>query len=329
MTNILELREKLRDFYGKYEIYVVTGVKFILAFVAFWLINGNMGYMEKLDHLAVALILALLCAFLPINGSVIIGAILILLHLWSLSMEVCLVAAGLFVLMFFMYYKFAPKNGYSTILMPIMCHFKLPQMIPVSMGLLREPSAYLSMVCGIITFYYVKGVKENIANFAAVDGDEKISQITMALELLLKNYEMFVVIVAVCITAMAVYVIRRLNINHAWRIAGLVGNIIELVILVIGYILLDNGKEIPWIVGGIVLSVIISLILEFFLYNLDYSRVEHVQFEDDEYYYYVKAVPKVYMAEKNKKVKQITPKKDSFSRKELAEELDIDQDLLD
>lgn len=329
MTNILELREKLRDFYGKYEIYVVTGVKFILAFLAFWLINGNMGYMEKLDNPAVALILALLCAFLPINGSVVIGAILILLHLWSLSMEVCLVAAGLFVLMFFMYYKFAPKNGYSTMIMPIMCHFKLPQMMPVSMGLLREPSAYLSMVCGIITFYYVKGVKENIANFAAVDGDEKISQITMALELLIKNYEMFVVIAAVCITAMAVYVIRRMSINHAWRIAGLVGNAVELVILVIGYILLDNGKEIPWIVGGIALSVIISLILEFFLYNLDYSRVEHVQFEDDEYYYYVKAVPKVYMAEKNKKVKQITPKKDSFSRKELAEELDIDQDLLD
>lgn len=329
MTKILELREKLRDFYGKYEVYVVTGVKFILSFVAFWLINGNMGYMEKLDNPAVALLLALLCAFLPMNGSVVIGALLILLHLWSLSIEVCLVAAGLFILMFFMYYKFAPKNGYSTIITPIMCHFKLPQAIPVSMGLLREPSAYLSMVCGIITFYYVKGVQENIANFAAVDDNEKISQITMALELLLKNYEMFVVIAAVCITAMAVYVIRRMNINHAWRIAGIVGNTIELVILVIGYILLDNGKEIPWIVGGIALSVIISLILEFFLYNLDYSRVEHVQFEDDEYYYYVKAVPKVYMAEKNKKVKQITPKKDRFSRKELAEELDIDQDLLD
>ncbi len=329
MTNILELREKLRDFYGKYEIYVVTGGKFILALVAFWLINSNMGYMEKLDNPAVVLLLALLCAFLPINGSVVIGALLILLHLWSLSIEVCLVAVGLFLLMFFMYYKFAPKNGYSTIITPIMCHFKLPQAIPVSMGLVREPSAYLSMVCGIITFYYVKGVQENIANFAAVDDNEKISQVTMALELLIKNYEMFVVIAAVCITAMTVYVIRRMNINHAWRIAGIVGNFIELVILVIGYILLDNGKEIPWIIGGIVLSVIVSLIFEFFLYNLDYSRVEHVQFEDDEYYYYVKAVPKVYMTEKNKKVKQITPKKDRFSRRELAEELDIDQDLLD
>lgn len=329
MTSILELREKLREFYGKYEVYVVTGVKFVLAFVAFWLINSGMGYMERLDNPAVALLLALLCAFLPINATAMLGALLILLHLWSLAIEVCVVALALFLLMFFMYYKFASKNGYCTIGTPIMCAFKLPQVMPVSMGLLREPAAYLSMVCGVITFYYVKGVQENIANFVAVDESEKVSKVTMALELLVKNYEMFLVIVAMCVTALVVYVIRRMNINHAWRIAGLVGNGIELAILVIGYVMLGNNEEIPWAIGGIAVSIIVALLLEFFLYNLDYSRVERVQFEDDEYYYYVKAVPKIYMAEKDKKVKKITPKRDTFTRKELAEELDIDQDLLD
>ena len=33
-----------------------------------------------------------------------------------------------------------------------------------------------------------------------------------------------------------------------------------------------------------------------FLFSVDYSRTERVQFEDDEYYYYVKAVPKVVVA---------------------------------
>lgn len=329
MTNILELREKLREFYGKYGMYVRTGGKFLLAFIAFWLINSRMRYMERLDHPAVALLLALLCAFLPINGTVVIGALLILVQLWSLSMQVCLVAVGLFLLMFFMYYKFTPKNGYSTVLTPILCCFRIPEAVPVSLGLLKEPSAYLSMVCGIITFYYVKGVQGNIANFATIEEEGQMSQIKMALDLLLKNYEMILVIAAVCITALSVYVIRRMSINHAWRIAGVVGNVVELVILVTGHILLGNGKEIPWVIGGIAVSVAVGLVLEFFLYNLDYSRVENVQFEDDEYYYYVKAVPKVYMTEKKKKVKQITPKKDSFSRKKLAEELDIDQDLLD
>ena len=60
MTGLLEIRERLRNFYGKYEIYVVTGVKFVLGLVTFFLINNQMGYMERLDHPALALLLALL-----------------------------------------------------------------------------------------------------------------------------------------------------------------------------------------------------------------------------------------------------------------------------
>ena len=37
--------------------------------------------------------------------------------------------------------------------------------------------------------------------------------------------------------------------------------------------------------------------------NLDYARTENVQFEDDEYYYYVKAVPKKMIAKEEKVVK--------------------------
>lgn len=36
--------------------------------------------------------------------------------------------------------------------------------------------------------------------------------------------------------------------------------------------------------------------------------MERVQFEDDEYYYFVKAVPKVFVARRDKRVKRITPK---------------------
>ena len=40
--------------------------------------------------------------------------------------------------------------------------------------------------------------------------------------------------------------------------------------------------------------------------NFSYSRTEYVQFEDDEYYYYVKAVPKNSVKREKKKVKKIT-----------------------
>ena len=57
------------------------------------------------------------------------------------------------------------------------------------------------------------------------------------------------------------------------------------------------------------LSLLLAVVLQFFVFNVDYSRTEKVQFEDDEYYYYVKAVPKIVVARPEKKVKQINSQK--------------------
>lgn len=56
---------------------------------------------------------------------------------------------------------------------------------------------------------------------------------------------------------------------------------------------------------GSVCAVIIGVIVQFFKTVVDYSRVENTQFEDDEYYYYVKAVPKIVMAKQQKSVRKI------------------------
>lgn len=330
MTGLLEIREKLRNFYGKYELYVTAGVKFLLGLVTFFLINSRIGYMERLNHPAVVLILSLGCAFLPINGMVVFACGMILLHLWALSMEVCAIGLCLFLLLLFMYGRFAPKNGYSTILTPILCFLRVPQVMPVAAGLLKGPSSYLSVLCGAIVYFYIKGVEENIVNFTSTEETEGFAKFTAALKVLVGNKEMYLVLAAFFITSLVVYGIRRQSVNHAWKIALFAGNMVEMVILLVGYILLGMSENIQWVLIGAVVSVCISLILEFFFYNLDYSRVERVQFEDDEYYYFVKAVPKVFVAKKDKRVKQITPRRrTTVNRRELAEELDIDQDLLE
>ena len=56
---------------------------------------------------------------------------------------------------------------------------------------------------------------------------------------------------------------------------------------------------------GSVCAVIIGVIVQFFKTVVDYSRVENTQFEDDEYYYYVKAVPKIVIAKQQKSVRKI------------------------
>ncbi len=330
MTGLLEIRERLREIVGKYEIYFIAGVKFVLGLAAFFLINSQIGYMKKLTHPAVAMLLALVCTFLPVNVMVLLSCILILLHLSALSLEACGIGLGLFLLLFFLYGKFASKNGYLVIMTPILCFFNVPQVIPVASGLMLEPISYLAAACGAVSYFYLKGVKLNIVNFTSVEEAEGMAKFTAALKVLTENKEMYLLITAFLITALVVYLIRRQSVNYAWRIGLFMGNLVQIIILLTGYVLLGMPENIPWVIAGSLISVVISLILEFFFYNLDYSRVERVQFEDDEYYYFVKAIPKVYVARKDKRVKQITPrKKTTVNRRKLAEELDIDQDLLD
>ena len=70
MTTLLELKEKLTRFYGKYDIYITPVIKFTVALTAFLLINHNIGYMEKISSTPIALILALICSILPVGGAV-------------------------------------------------------------------------------------------------------------------------------------------------------------------------------------------------------------------------------------------------------------------
>ena len=77
-------------------------------------------------------------------------------------------------------------------------------------------------------------------------------------------------------------------------------------VLLVGDLIFDINESLLSVILGTVLSFLLVLVLQFFVFYVDYSRTEKVQFEDDEYYYYVKAVPKVTVAKPEKKVKQIS-----------------------
>ncbi len=330
MTKLLELRERLRGFYGEYEIYVKPAIRFVIAIVTFLMINRHLGYMAQLKNPVVAIVLALICTFLPMNATAIFGSLLLLVHLLALSPEACIVALLLLLVMFFMYFKFAPGNGYTAVLTPVLCQLRISEVVPTAMGLSRTPYSVLSMVCGLILFYFLQGVRANDALLGTVEEDADLSKFTVVLQQIVGNKELYLVVVAFVITAIVVYVIRRQAIKHAWSIAIGVGNAVNLLILVLGSFWTGSREGLLWRVLGTVVAVAVGLLMEFFMFHLDYTRTERVQFEDDEYYYYVKAVPKVYVSTKEKQVKQINSRKnDGISKKQLADEFDIDQKLLD
>ena len=66
MEKIFALRQRLKQFFGKYDIYLLPILKFLVMFVVLFLINENLGYMDFLTRLPVMLILALICCHGPL-----------------------------------------------------------------------------------------------------------------------------------------------------------------------------------------------------------------------------------------------------------------------
>lgn len=334
MTGLLELKERLIRFCGKYEVYVLPVVKFILAAVTFLMINSSIGYMKRLAGIPVALVLSVLCAVLPVNAIVLFGALLVTVHLYALSLDVCLVWLILVLLILLLYFRFAPKDGYYTVLTPILFQLRIPYIMPVTAGLLRTPASIVSVASGTILYYFLKGVHENEAILSAVEEeDAATSKMVVAMNQLLGNKELVLVLGTFMLALVAVNIIRRLSIDHAWTVAIIAGVLVELTILVSGFLILGIKGKMVWLVAGSIISGLIAVVEQFLFFNLDYNRTEHVQFEDDEYYYYVKAVPKICVTTKDKQVKKIAAKEEArrgerISRKALAQEMDIDEDLL-
>lgn len=305
MTDLLELREKLKLFYSKNEAFILPLIKFVLAFVTFNTINGRLGYMTRIDNIAVVLIAALMCSFLPFGAMLFLAALISLLHMYALSMEVALVGLCLYMLIFLLYLRFCPKDSIAVLLTPMLFAFKIPYVMPVAAGLLGGPASAVSVGCGVVIYYLFSTITGNASTLNTMGDEEAAAKIRLIVDGLLGNKQMMVVIVAFAVTVFVVWLIRRMSVDYSWTIAMAAGIMVDLVILLVGDLLYDTNMSFLNAIIGAAVAFAVAKVIEFFRFCVDYSRTEKVQFEDDEYYYYVKAVPKMTVAAQTKTVKRI------------------------
>lgn len=309
MTGLLVAKQILMTLYSKYEVYITPLLKFLLALITLLLINSRMGYMESIDKMTVVLIVALMCSFMPMNFIVLMAAVFIMLHLYAFNLECTIVLGVGFLLMFLVYLRFSPKDTLVVLLMPICFLLRIPYVVPLAMGLVGTPVSAVSIACGVIVYHMLHFVTQNVSVILAITDEEKTARFKFVVDGLLNDRDMVITIAAFAVTVILVYLIRRLSIDYAWTVAMVAGVVVNITVLLIGDLMFDTNVSLLEVVLGNVASLLVAVVLQFFVFNVDYSRTEKVQFEDDEYYYYVKAVPKISVAKPEKKVKQINSQK--------------------
>lgn len=339
MTQIYELKDKIVRFHAEYEVYLKYVYKFAVAFALFCLINGKIGFKASVAELPISLILALVCSLLPKGVTLVVAAALIVLHLNVLSAEVALAAILIFVLIFFVYFRFAPQDGLVVAITPILHVLGIPYLAVIGTGLLRKVYSVAAVLCGTVAFYFVDGIYQNVMSLqmTATAAGVEATKITISVEQLLSNKEMYVTVAVFALATIVVNIVHKLNIDHAWKVAILAGTLVQISGLLAGYLIFDIQGRLVGLIVGAIISGILALGIEFFFMDLDYTRTERVQFEDDEYLYYVKAVPKKNVTVTEKSITQFAEfsrfgkkktKEPAISKKDIVEELGINEEDL-
>ena len=285
MTSLLELKQYIKRFYIKNETYITYIWKFVLALISIAIINNKLGYMQPLTNIAIVLMASLLCSILPPNFIVLISAVFVLGHLYSLSVESAIIAAIIFLLMFLLYFRFSPKDTIAVLLTPVFFFLHIPYVIPLAMGLLGLPTSIVSVAFGLMISYMLTYFSSSASTVSVLGSDveETTNQFSQVLNGIVGNKVMLVMIIAFSLTIIIVYVIRRSSIDNSWRIAIAAGAICLIVSILVGDMVMDTQISLAGVIFGTIISALLMLVVEFFAFNLDYSRTEKVQFEDDEY----------------------------------------------
>ena len=305
MRGLLAGKEALKAFYARYSAFVNAFLRFITAFAAVFLINQNIGLMPKLSGGLVPLFAGIICAFLPFGAISFLIGIFLLAQLFAASMEVALITLVFLLIVVLLYYGFQPGDSAYLIVTPILFFLKVPFAVPMILGLTGSLVSVIPMSCGIFLYYVILYVKQNGSFLAGSEQTEITQMLAQVIKNLLANPAMLVMIAACCLGALTVCVLKKLSINYSWGIAIGAGLILQILVVFIGDFRFGVPVSVPELVVGMIGAVIASLIYQLFVFSVDYSRTEYTQFEDDDYYYYVKAVPKIAISRTDVKVQEI------------------------
>ena len=309
MTSLLTIRDEIKGFFSDHDVIVTPIFRFVIAFILLLEINALYGYSDMFSKPPIFFAICAICAFMSEGVILLIIGAVTLVHCFSVGLEVAAIYAVLFMVMYFMYIKFFPKTGYIVLFTPLLYMFKMHYLLPIIVGIVCGPAGIISAIFGVIFYYFSQYVHTIYGYIQGAAEGEKVSSFMYIFTEMPKDKAMLLTMIVFACIIMITYIIYRLSARNSWYIAIFTGGVLEFFLFLMGGYALEADIDITTILVGTLVGIFLSFVFQFFKGTVDYTRTEIVQFEDDEYYYYVKAVPKLTVAAKNVNVKTINQRK--------------------
>lgn len=306
IVTILELRAHILRFLQKFQFIVEPVVKFIIAFAVFHSINNAIGHQPLLMSLPAELLLSLLGTFTPPVILTLLAAAFSLAHVYAASPILAILVAILMAVLYCFIARFSGKYGYVVLAIPVLFILKIPYVVPLILGLVATPMTVIPVACGVVVYRLFVIISSAAAVENSMAMEDILSLYIDVIDRLVADKQMFITLAVFFAIIIVMYLVRKLSIEYVFEISIAIGAVVCILGFLIADMVLQADLEITSVVFGTVGAMLLALVFQFFRLALDYTAVERVQFEDDDYYYYVKAVPKINLAVPERSVKKIS-----------------------
>ncbi len=312
MTKLLEMREKIRSAYFRYDVWFRVAGKFLLAFCVYFSIGSQIGYEGFIQMPVLIVGLSLISACLPAGAISFLMCCMIVAGLWSIGTETGIVALCVFLLMVLLYFIFKPRYNVLMAVAMLASICGISGILPIAAALLFSPLTLVPMGLGIIAAYMIVLVKNNYSILASQsDRLTSIEKIIYYVEQLMNNDRMLLFLIGFILTFLVVYRVRKLPYSYAWSVAIPCGTMVFVLVMLTGNVVFDVSIRMTALIVSCVIGVLFAILVTVFSFVLDGTRTEYLEYEDEEYYYFVKAIPKVSVTVADKKIKRITERHQS------------------
>lgn len=302
---ILELREKLYGAYVSYDKFARYVFRFVLAFFVFGCINRYFSYHEALAGTVITVVLAIVGACLPDSLFVFMAVVLLAAQLYYLSPMLAVVVLLGSIFLYVMFLRYSPKTILFAALFPVAVLLKVPALLAILIGLFFSPMGVLTVGGGTFCYYMLWAVKQCETVAAEKSGKDVLAIVQQFVDAIMRNQNMYVMVFSLCAVTLLTYFVRVRKMAFSFEISIVLAAVAHLIILLLGNLLYDSNFSVAWAIGGNIISAVVAYLIHFFHMVLDYGSMEEVQFEDEDYYYYVRAVPKLKMTVEKKRIKKM------------------------
>lgn len=305
MAKLVYFKESVTYFYKKHAEVFVPILKLVFSFCALNIIQKMFGYNAFVDKPLIFLAISVAQAFLPVSFLYYIMFILIMLNMWKVSLDVFLGFVMFFLICWLVFVRVDRRYSVIVAVTAALFFLKLEYVLPVLLGMTVGFGSILPAVAGVIIYFlsvYMADVSTLLTTSADADFGAGLQRLV---NLALIDRRLLVLVVTFAFVIFVTTLLGYMFYERAWMLSVVVGNIAMALLLLSGRLIFELDYTIWRIFLEIFLSVICCLVYRFFRGIGDVSRIEKVSFEDDDYFYYVKAVPKIKATLRDRNVTKI------------------------